>query len=227
MPSVTQSSLLPNSNSSTSSVPSSPIRPGGFQPPNLSSISNQTGGVYSPQRLENPVNNYNYSSNTPSKSSDQYSPSGRDANLQKRINELTLERSDLSAKLFKQEKAYEELFSQNNLLRQRISSLEKSAGSSQLLQDRINLLESQNKKQEEEIAQLKENHEREKNQWHQERQNMAQSSSTMDALVHEKDKLENKLKENMRTFQEVRIKFFFKNEFFVHFNFLMLFKKYL
>jgi len=128
--------------------------------------------------------------------------SPRDVNLQKRVSELTLERSEMQAKLFKQEKANEEIISQNNLLRQRVAAFEKSIGNSQLLQDRIDLLESQNKKLEEENAKLQQDRKQEQMEWESLKNNMDENSYAFESLRNEKNEIEAKLKFNLQTFEE-------------------------
>ena len=202
VPSVVQPYPLPVSISDggVSSLPSSPISSVDFIPKpidNVPTTSNYPMGI----------SNSSYNSTTPSsspshiKSSNEQSP--RDQNLQKRVSDLTLERSEIAGKLFKQERLNEELTTQNNQLRQRISSLETQSGNSKLLQDRMESLESKNRELIDTIEKLREQHHQEKEQWNTMKQNFENNGSSIDVLQQEKSLLEEKLNANLQNFQEV------------------------
>lgn len=122
--------------------------------------------------------------------------SGRDQNSHNRVNELTRERAELSAELFKQKKTCEDLTNQNNQLRQRISNFEKIVNQNQQFEDKIVSLENENAR----ISELL-RVEQSKNENIQE--NYEKQQQVIQSLSAEKSLLEQQVLEKVNTFQLV------------------------
>jgi chromosome segregation ATPase len=204
--------------------------------PSVSSFGAQGNGTISvpssplPRSDEYPLPNYSYSARAPSSSIDRdslltdspYVPpnrpaalipisldqSPRDQSLQKRVSELTVERSEISARLFKQEKTNEELVAQNGLLRQRVSSFEAALGNAQLMQERVESLEAQNQGLKEAMEDLQRQQQQERSKWESTQSSMSQTAGSLSQAEEEKAQLQAKLMENLQTFQEVRNQLF-------------------
>lgn len=153
----------------------------------------------SPYQPPSPVR----STGTFSQSTDALSPSAqRDQSLQKRVNELTVERSEIAAKLFKQEKTNEELQAQNTLLRQRVASFESAIGDSQRQQEQISSLEERNRTLQAQLSEMAQQHEEERRDWDSAQSTMTESSTAIESLARERDELQSKVMQNLQTFQE-------------------------